>query len=55
MFVQDCNSTHGTYLQKRKLDSGIEYRVNDGELVTFGQQVTSGTGMQAQDPQLLLE
>ena len=28
-----------------KLDGGVEYAVDDNEVITFGQRVTSGTGM----------
>ena len=45
IYVSDCGSTHGTYLQKKKLDRGTEYVVNNGEVITFGQCVTSGAGI----------
>ncbi|KAL6721482.1 hypothetical protein ACLMJK_000586 [Lecanora helva] len=43
LYLQDCGSTHGTFLQKRKLESGIDYSINTGEMITFGQRVTSGS------------
>lgn len=42
--MQDCESTHGTFLDKQKLEFGVEYAVVDGEIITFGQKVTSGAG-----------
>jgi len=44
VYVQDCESTHGTFLDKQKLEAGIEYAVANGEVITFGQKVTSGAG-----------
>ena len=44
IYVQDCESTHGTFLGKQKLEVGVEYAVVDGEIITFGQKVTSGAG-----------
>jgi pSer/pThr/pTyr-binding forkhead associated (FHA) protein len=46
IYVQDCGSTHGTYLAKQKMETGVEYTVNDGDIITFGQRVTSGAGKQ---------
>lgn len=44
IYVQDCESTHGTFLEKQKLEAGVEYAVTDGEVITFGQKITSGAG-----------
>lgn len=44
IYIQDCESTHGTFLDKRKLEAGVEYAISDGEVITFGQKVTSGAG-----------
>ena len=32
----DMNSTHGTYLNKNKLESLIQYRLNKGDVIRFG-------------------
>ena len=48
LYVKDCGSTHGTWLDKMKLENNAEYAVNDGETITFGQRVTSGAGTQYQ-------
>lgn len=42
IFLQDCGSTHGTYIDKQRLKAGVEFAVADGEVITFGQKVTSG-------------
>ena len=44
IYLQDCGSTHGTYIDKRRLEPGVEFAVADGEVITFGQRVTSGAG-----------
>jgi len=46
IYVQDCGSTHGTYLANQRMITGVEYTVNDGDIITFGQRVTSGAGKQ---------
>ncbi|KAL8948318.1 MAG: hypothetical protein Q9222_005488 [Ikaeria aurantiellina] len=43
--LQDCGSTHGTWLQNKRLTSKENYIVHDGDLVTFGSTVTSGPGL----------
>lgn len=42
IYLQDCGSTHGTYIDKQRLEAGVEFAVVDGEVITFGQRVTSG-------------
>lgn len=42
VYLQDCGSTHGTYIGKERLEPGVEYAVADGQVITFGQRVTSG-------------
>ena len=44
VYLQDCGSTHGTYIGKQRLEPGVEYAVADGQVITFGQRVTSGAG-----------
>lgn len=44
IYIQDCGSTHGTYMDRKRLEAGVEYAVIDGEVITFGQSVTSGAG-----------
>lgn len=44
VYLQDCGSTHGTYMGKQRLEPGVEYAVADGQVITFGQRVTSGAG-----------
>ena len=44
IYVKDCGSTHGTFLKKQRLETGVPYTVADGEVITFGQRVTSGAG-----------
>lgn len=44
IYLQDCGSTHGTYIDKQSLEAGVEFAVADGEVITFGQRVTSGAG-----------
>lgn len=44
IYLQDCGSTHGTYIDKQRLEAGVEFAVVDGEVITFGQRVTSGAG-----------
>ena len=44
IYLQDCGSTHGTYIDKQRLEAGVEFAVADGEVITFGQRVTSGAG-----------
>lgn len=29
------------------METGVEYTVNDGDIITFGQRVTSGAGQQS--------
>lgn len=42
VYLADCGSTHGTFLDKRRFDAGIPYIIGNGEVITFGQRVTSG-------------
>ncbi|KAL2045268.1 hypothetical protein N7G274_002351 [Stereocaulon virgatum] len=42
VYVKDCGSTHGTFLKRQRLETGVPYTVTDGEVITFGQRVTSG-------------
>lgn len=42
IYLQDCGSTHGTFMDKKRLEPGVEFTVGDGEVITFGQRVTSG-------------
>ncbi|KAM0804909.1 hypothetical protein BDR22DRAFT_916153 [Usnea florida] len=42
VYLQDCGSTHGTYIGKQRLEPRVEYAVADGQVITFGQRVTSG-------------
>ncbi|KAL9128829.1 MAG: hypothetical protein Q9217_002582 [Psora testacea] len=42
VIVKDCGSTHGTYIDGRRLQSGKRYALKTGETVTFGIQVTNG-------------
>lgn len=42
IYLQDCGSTHGTYIDKRRLEADVEFALADGEVITFGQRVTSG-------------
>ena len=44
IYLQDCGSTHGTFIDKQRLEAGAEFAVADGEVITFGQRVTSGAG-----------
>ncbi len=44
IYLQDCGSTHGTYINKKRLETGVEFAVAEGEVITFGQRVTSGAG-----------
>lgn len=44
IYLQDCGSTHGTYMDKKRLEAGVEYALTEGEIITFGQRVTSGAG-----------
>ena len=44
VYLEDCGSTHGTFLDKRRFEAGIPYIVGSGEVITFGQSVTSGAG-----------
>ena len=44
IYLQDCGSTHGTYINKKRLEAGVEIAVAQGEIITFGQRVTSGAG-----------
>ena len=44
VYLEDCGSTHGTYIGKQRLEPGVEYAVADGQVITFGQRVTSGAG-----------
>jgi hypothetical protein len=44
VYVKDCGSTHGTFLKRQRLETGVPYTVTDGEVITFGQRVTSGAG-----------
>ncbi|KAI9823194.1 MAG: hypothetical protein M1832_002638 [Thelocarpon impressellum] len=40
LFIEDMGSMHGTYLNGRKVHSGEPHALNDGDLVTFGFEVT---------------
>ncbi|KAL8713784.1 MAG: hypothetical protein Q9220_002311 [cf. Caloplaca sp. 1 TL-2023] len=40
--LQDCGSTHGTWLRNKRLASKETRIVDDGDVVTFGSTVTSG-------------
>lgn len=40
--LEDLRSTHGTFVQGRRLDVGEEYTCRNGISITFGQKVTSG-------------
>ena len=42
--MEDCGSTHGTFLDQRRLEAATPYIVSNGEIITFGQKVTSGAG-----------
>lgn len=42
VYLADCGSTHGTFMGKRRFEAGIPYTVGNGEVITFGQRVTSG-------------
>ena len=44
IYLQDCGSTHGTYIDKRRLETGVDTAVVNGVIITFGQRVTSGAG-----------
>lgn len=50
IYLQDCGSTHGTYIDKKRLEAGVEYVLADGEVITFGQRVTSGAGGPSSPP-----
>lgn len=41
-YVQDNDSTHGTYLGNERLDAYKDYLIDNNEIVTFGVRVTSG-------------
>lgn len=42
-YLQDNNSTHGTYIGNKRLDAHKDYLINNNEVVSFGVRVTSGT------------
>ncbi|KAL9122486.1 MAG: hypothetical protein Q9187_000961 [Circinaria calcarea] len=42
IFLQDLGSTHGTFAETRRLDTGERYPFVNGDVITFGQKVTSG-------------
>ena len=50
IYLQDCGSTHGTYIDKKRLEAGVDYALADGEVITFGQRVTSGAGGPSSSP-----
>lgn len=50
IYLQDCGSTHGTFMDKKRLEPGVEFTVGDGEVITFGQRVTSGAGVSSSPP-----
>ena len=50
IYLQDCGSTHGTYIDKKRLEAGVEYALTEGEIITFGQRVTSGAGEPSSPP-----
>ena len=52
LYLQDCGSTHGTYMNDKKLEQGVEHVIRDGVVITFGQRVTSGAGVQFSSPNL---
>lgn len=41
-YLQDNDSTHGTYIGNQRLDAFRDYPINHNEIVTFGVRVTSG-------------
>ncbi|MCJ1397196.1 hypothetical protein MMC11_000388 [Xylographa trunciseda] len=43
VLLKDLQSTHGTFIGSKRLDPEVEYPVKNGDTITFGQRVTSGT------------
>lgn len=54
VYLRDCGSTHGTYVGPKKLVTGENYILNDGETVTFGTKVTNGSGRYPYRPKISL-
>ncbi|KAL8904355.1 MAG: hypothetical protein Q9207_003334 [Kuettlingeria erythrocarpa] len=40
--IEDCASTHGTFIEPRRLEPKKSYKLSDGDVVTFGSTITSG-------------
>ncbi|KAL8761193.1 MAG: hypothetical protein Q9184_002656 [Pyrenodesmia sp. 2 TL-2023] len=40
--IEDCASTHGTFIKTRRLEPKRSYALSDGDIVTFGSTITSG-------------
>ncbi|MCJ1437652.1 hypothetical protein MMC27_007039 [Xylographa pallens] len=43
LHLKDLQSTHGTFIGSKKLDAEVDYPLKNGDTITFGQRVTSGT------------
>ncbi|MCJ1383793.1 hypothetical protein MMC17_006907 [Xylographa soralifera] len=43
LHLKDLQSTHGTFIGSKRLDAEVDYPVKNGDTITFGQRVTSGT------------
>lgn len=41
--LQDCGSTHGTYVGDNRLQPHVDHVLSNDENITFGVKVTSGT------------
>lgn len=50
IYLRDCGSTHGTYIDKQRLETGVDFAVSDGVVITFGQRVTSGASGSSHPP-----
>ncbi|KAK4695325.1 hypothetical protein P7C71_g2411, partial [Lecanoromycetidae sp. Uapishka_2] len=42
--VQDCDSTHGTFLGKQEINPGVDYSVDNGQTITFGKKIIRNGG-----------
>ena len=45
IMLQDCGSTHGTYVSGHRMQPNEPHALKDWDIITFGAKVTSGAGL----------